>query len=226
MQPTVPQLKNCGFTLLELLVVIFLFSIVISSVYASYRATFHVIENVTFKLGSAHAAHVALERISEDLSGIVQGEETVFQGKNDEISGFRGDSLSFLSSAHIILDDEDQFRSPIIVDYSSEYNETSGLLDLYRSETIILPGNEEEVDESEKKLICKNLNSISFSYLDDNGDSVDEWESERDQLSVGEDDTLPQVPSVVYIELQLAKSSELEEQSYFKTAVALGDGLQ
>ena len=73
--------KNRGFTLVELLLAIFIFSIVVSTVYGSYRVTFSLVNRTERKLEIAGRAHVVLERITEDISSLVQTGVAGFTGE-------------------------------------------------------------------------------------------------------------------------------------------------
>jgi general secretion pathway protein J len=209
--------KNRGFTLVELLLAIFIFSIVVSTVYGSYRVTFGLVNRTEQKLAIAGRAHVVLERIVEDISSLVQTDVAGFTGEQHENSGMRGDSLSFVSAVHIGLTKKDDLGGYSLVQYSAEEDEETGLLNLYRSGSPLLPGTDGDEIEGQKYLLCDGLKEVRFSYFNDEGVDSEEWRSQEDE-SVPENQNFP---VMVVIVLQFAESPESEQTSIFTTSVAL-----
>lgn len=213
---------NRGFTLVELLFAIFIFAIVISSVYGSYRATFHIVNGSEFQLDMSHRARVVLQRISEDLYSIVAGPGGVLRGETNEYSGVRGDNLSFVSSAHLVLKKSDTQSGHALIEYSVEADEGGDFLNLYRSDTLLLPGIDSEGDEPQKHLLCRGLQGLRFTYVNEDGTETDEWQS--DEGAVANEDggqETPFLPNLMYVELSFAESSESENNTVFKTGIAL-----
>ncbi len=211
-----------GFTLVELLIAIFIFAIVISSVYGSYRATFHIIHGTEFQLDIANRSRIVAERMAEDLGSIVTGPGGEFLGENHEYSGARGDSLFFVSSAHLVLRKTDVFAGHVFIQYQTELDEENGLLNLYRSETVLLPGIERDEEVTQKHLICRGLQGFELTYFDRDGNETEEWRvDEVVPPSEGDEPVESQFPALVSIELKFAESMESDSSSVFKTAVAL-----
>ena len=209
--------KNIGFTLVELLLAIFIFSIVVSTVYGSYRVTFGLVNRTEQKLEIAGKAHVVLERITEDISSLMQTDGARFTGEQHENSGMRGDSLSFVSAVHIGLTKKDDLGGYSLIQYSAEEDEETGLLNLYRSGSPLLPGTDGDDTEGQKYLLCDGLKEVKFLYFNDEGVESEEWWSLEDE-SVTENQKLP---VMVVIVLQFAESPESEQTSIFTTSVAL-----
>lgn len=217
------SVNQSGFTLIELLIAMFIFAIVVSSVYGAYRSSFHVIHGSEYQLQVANNARVVLERLSEDLEAIIPGKEEVFRGERHEYSGKRGDSLSFTSSAHLILRKTDIYSGPSLIRYQVELDNDTGLLDLYRLDKVLLPGIEpDEEDDVRKHLICRGLQEFRFTYRDQDGNESEEWDREEEESS-GQDgaEGASPLPSLVYVELVFADSAESDNSAVFKTAVAL-----
>lgn len=212
-----------GFTLIELLIAMFIFAIVVSSVYGAYRSAFHVIHGSEYQLHVANSARVVLERISEDLDGIIPGEDEVFRGERHEYSDKLGDSLSFTSSAHLILRKTDIYSGPSLIRYQVELDNETGLLDLYRLEKALLPGiDPDEEEDVRKHLICRGLQEFRFTYRDQDGNESEEWDiKEEDSPGQDGDETASLLPSLIYVELVFANSAESDDSTVFKTAVAL-----
>lgn len=211
-----------GFTLVELLIAIFIFAIVVSAVYGSYRATFQIVHGSEYRLRIANSARVVLERVTEDLGSIVTGTGGVFSGETHAFSGKRGDSLSFVSNAHLVLSKTDTLSGPALISYQVEADEETGLLNLYRSDIVLLPGTETDSDDARKHLICRGLQEFQFTYLDQDGNETDDWQVEE-IVSGGEGAATEKssFPSLVYIELKFAESVESDISTVFRTAVDL-----
>lgn len=217
-----PTIRERGFTLVEILIAIFIFAIVISAVYGSYRATFHIVHGSEFQLDVANRARVVMERLAEDLGSIVTGPEGVFSGERHKYADSLGDSLSFVSSAHLVLRKTDSFSGHFLIQYVSELDKETGLLNLYRSDTVLLPGVETDSKNIQKHLICRGLQEVRFTYLDQDGNETEEWEiDEVVSLSEGIAPEKSPFPSLVYVELKFAESVESNSSTVFKTAVAL-----
>jgi prepilin-type N-terminal cleavage/methylation domain-containing protein len=69
--------KRSGFTLVEILLAVFIFAIVLSIIYTSYTATFRIIDETEYQADVYRMARVTLERLYEDL-------ESVYAAKSSE----------------------------------------------------------------------------------------------------------------------------------------------
>ncbi|NOR25559.1 MAG: prepilin-type N-terminal cleavage/methylation domain-containing protein [Desulforhopalus sp.] len=215
-------IRERGFTLVELLIAIFIFAIVISSVYGSYSATFHIVHGSEYQLKVANSARVVVERLAEDFGSIVTGPGGVFLGESHEYSDSIGDSLSFVSSAHLVLSKTDTLSGHALVQYLPELDLDTGLLNLYRSDVVLLPGVETDGDDVPKHLICRGLQEFRFTYVDQDGNETEEWQVEE-VVSPGDGAETEETPfpSLVYVEFKFAESVESENSTVFKTAFAL-----
>jgi len=213
----VRQKKNGGFTLVELLLAIFIFGIVVSSVYGAYRVTFGLVNSTEQKMAVAEKTSVVFDRIAEDLSSFVRISGEGLTGEQHEEAGMRGDSLVFVSAVHIGLTKKDDLGGYSLVQYSAEVDEDSGLLKLFRSGRPLLPGARGEDIENRKYLLCDGLKEVKFSYVNDEGVESDEWLSQEDG-SVTENQSFP---VLVVITLQFAELLESEQISLYTTSVAL-----
>ena len=206
-----------GFTILELLLAIFIFGVVVSVVYGSYSATFHVVNSTGKKMATAIKAQAVLIRFSEDLASLVQGDGRLFTGEQNGDEGTGAESLSFISASHIGLTKRDNLAGYSTINYSAEEDESTGLLQLYRSDTPLLPGGEENNVEPLKYLLCDGLKEVRFAYFDDDSVESEEWQSGETELAGGQQS----YPVMVTIVLQFAESLESDQGPLFTTSVAL-----
>ncbi len=204
--------KIQGFTLVELLIAVFIFSTVIVAVYGTYRTTFHLIGNSTTELDKARSARIAINRIAEDLYGIVAGESLELIGEKNETNGQRVDTLSLIASTYLRIAKEDRSRGYSKVTYSSDYDADSEAFNLYRASSQVLPGQELDEIDAKKYLLCKNLKSLEFSYVDQEGTSEDDWVTDSENRDL---------PAMVYVKLELGTATvEENKSSVFTTAVS------
>ncbi len=176
--------NNSGFTLAELLIAMLIFSLVVSMTYAAFTATFRVIDRAGSASEYAERARITLERIVEDLESLHFGENGIFEGKETIYGELRGDSLSFTSRAHLLFHKEADPAGYATISYNVVEDEGNNELRLYRSDTPFLPGGREEEDGG--FLLCDELLEVAFTYIDENGDERDNWDSilEKENESV------------------------------------------
>ncbi len=215
-----------GFTLIELLIAIFIFGIVISSVYGAYRATFTIVHGSEYQLEITNKARAVVERLQTDLGSVVTGPGVVFRGERHAYADAVGDNLLFVSSAHLVLRKTDTFAGHTLIQYESELDMTTGLLNIYRTEMAHMPGmkiDDFAADKSgQKYLICQGLREFRFTYLDRDGNETEEWLV--DETAPSDPDQPPeeaQFPVLVSIKFSFAKSADSDSRTNFKTAVAL-----
>jgi len=215
-----------AFTLLEVLVALFIFAIVLSTLYAAYIGTFKNIEETESQADIYEMARIALERMVEDLESVYmpqsQKEEdseeketspqTRFEGKVAEVDSRRADSLRFISKAHLVFDeDEKRAGTAEIAYYVTEGNEEEEGLTLYRSDT---PGFEQSQEPGTGGwVLCDGLHSVQFSYYDEDGDDHESWTATEDG-EVG-------LPSAVSILLEFINPVDPESPIKFMTRAAL-----
>lgn len=211
-----------GFTLIELLLAIFIFAIVISSVYGAYQATFRITRGSEYQAEIAQQGGLVLARITADLESLILGKDGFMEGAEHDFSGARGDSLSFLADAHIVLRKADPPAGRAMIRYAALPDDDSGLLKLYRADTIPLPGVEFREEEARRHLLCAGLKEVRFTYHDLRGNSSADWRSDENGAGGNNGgEQLPEFPALIEIELRFAESSDSERSTVFKTAVAL-----
>lgn len=210
-----------GFTLIELLAAIFIFSIVIVSVYGTYRVTFHIINNSTSELEKANNARIAINRISQDLYGIVSDGDAILTGTKGELHGQRVDSIFFVTANHLKISRDDRSQGRSTVSFSPEYDEESETFKLYRTDTLTYPGQELNDTVSTKRLLCKNIRSLIFTYVNHEGTSEDEWSSNEGDLPVESESGKINLPIMIYIKLEiLGQKKEDTNTAVYSTAVS------
>lgn len=230
--------KRAGFTLLEILIAIFIFAIILSTVYTSYTGTFRIVNETEYQMDIYGMARVALERMIEDLESLYvppdlrsseeeapqvpgytggeEGEPALFTGTDNEIEGRSADSIRFTSMAHLTFSGEEQTSQTTLISYTvgqdeQEEEEEEGGLVLYRSEDAA--GKMPSDEESDRLLLCDRLESVNFTYHDARGERYDQWDPLTKEP--GED-----TPRMVGILLEFTNRSDPETPFRFFTNVA------
>lgn len=215
-----PSNSRAGFTLIELLFAIFIFAIVISSVYGAYRTTFHIIQGSEAILSESHRARAAIERMTEDFTSIVAGPGGYLAGIENELEGRRADSVTFISSTHISFTTKDVLKGDAVIQYTTELDDTDNTVTLLRSDTIKKPGAKAETTGGTNYILCKGLREVRLTYFNQNGEETTEWETESKREADGTVSP-PDLPAMVSIELIFPVADSDDSGAKFKTAVAL-----
>ena len=194
-----------GFTLLEILLAMFIFSIVLSILYGAYTGTFRNVDETESQADIYRMARIALERIAEDLesayippwAGVRESEgktppSAAFVGQTAQISDRRADTLMFISRAHLVFDEEEVDTTVARISYDVRQSaEDEEVFVLYRLD---IPGFLEQPEEKGGGLIlCDGLHAVGFTYYDDEGRVYDGWDSSNEEFK----DRLPVMVSIV-----------------------------
>jgi len=222
-----------GFTLLEVLIAVFILAVVLSTIFTSYSGTFRVVNETESQAEMYEMARVAMQRIIEDLESLCfprsekseksESEKTSeieeepvqrarFLGEDKEINGRAADTLRFLSRAHLVLDEDGEASGPAEIMYSVKESAEGDTLVLYRADTLEFEKVSEE--EEEGVILCDSLVSVNFTYTDAKGDVHDTWDSTKEEFK-------ERLPVKVSILLEFVNKSRPEAPLKFMTGVAV-----
>ena len=211
-----------GFTLLEVLLAFFIFTILFITIYTTYSGSFKTVNMTENRMELYRKAAIALERVSEDLQasyisvlppnsfGQPAG-YTQFLGEENTINGRDADTLSFFSRIAPLFGNEDETVSGQLIAYSVIQGDGEDELVLLRTE------NPEFMDETDAKLglvLCDGLQAINFSYFDDKGTVHESWDSDSDEFNGS-------LPRMVTIAMEFLNSDNPEAPLKVMTSVAL-----
>lgn len=206
-----------GFTLVEVLIAVFIFSLVMASVYGAYRATFVVVHGSQHEVMLADRGGFILSRLGDDLDSLILGKDCYLRGEEHSFSGARNDSISFLSSAQILLGKSDVLHGRLLITYTAEPDDRSGLLHLYRAETEILPGVTLGEGPSHKYLLASGLKEVRFTYYGEDGSAATNWQNSGNGTEHGQASSV--LPVRVGVELSFPKKTAEEKMQVFKATV-------
>ena len=198
---------------------------VVSMVSLSLSGSIRAIEATSEQGEIYYRAQVAMERISEDLASAVLPENVEFIGSKDESDTGRADELSFASMAHLVFDTENGQPGMGIIGYTVRPDKIDEQqLVLMRSDVLYRPTEEQAESEIdvEQFLLCDRLRSVRFSFIDQNGEELDTWDTRAGE---GEEKVERRLPTAVSCRLEFWINRDEETSISFETTVVLPAGL-
>lgn len=216
-----PDSAARGFTLLEIMVAIFIFALVIITVFGSFRAVFSSADAVGGDVAIFEAARTCLGRMATDLGDLhvslyPRYKKPEFNDPKDpyrlvgdatEAAGSSFGRLRFASLAHLPFNRDPRQGVCRIVYYVHQRADES--LVLRRADHLYpFPDFEESEDDP---VLCENILALEFGYTDADDETSDRWDSESA-------DTDYATPRSVEIRLTVGKPSRPME---FTTRILL-----
>ena len=208
------EIQRSGFTLLEILVAMFILAIVLSTIFGAFSETLKNINHAESQADIYQMARVALKIMNKDLEGSLISSTRSFSGQDEEIDGRDADFLSFFSTNHVSFEEPGKGSGNAGISFyvlEKEKEEEKGLV-LYRSD--ILERNQEPEEKTGGAVLCEGLHSVNFMYYNSDGDEYDSWDSSDGQYK-------NKLPSMVTIRLEFLNRSNPEVPLRFETGTAL-----
>ena len=216
-----PAGQNSGFTLLELLIAIFLFSILTTTIFVSYRTLFVDTDDFESGITQYEMAQACLARITNDLRSIhvnlaplyvkpgfnsPPGDYRVV-GETDFTGGSTFGKLRFTSTAHLAAGKSDQRGIAEIRYYVHTGDEDQFVL--RRSDTLYpYPPFEESNSDP---VLCENVKALQFTFYDDSAVEHETWDSESEDFKYA-------TPVAIGVELEVGDE---HTSRFFKTRITL-----
>jgi general secretion pathway protein J len=199
-----------GFTLLEIMIAIFIFAIVITTIFASYNAVSSGNEIIDQNTASYEMASNCLDRMIMDLKSIyltlppaysppALGESPELYrivGETTDIQGTAFPRLRFTSLSHISFGEKKERGIAQIVYYVQPAED--GNYVLKRADKLYPYGKVEE--KPADPILCRDVKSLTFKYYDNDGTEYDLWDSDSEEFGYS-------TPKAIDIRLELAEGS-------------------
>jgi general secretion pathway protein J len=223
--------NSSGFTLIEVLVAIFLFAIVMTTIFGAYIQVFFTVQStendaITYEMGKN-----AMDRMLMDLNSIVITKPPIFKKpdarpEEDELDPYRfegasdGDfaSLRFVSHAHIVIEGFSPKGGGVaqIKYYVTQDDQDEEIMVLRRCDDIDL---EEGCDREDDPILCENVVGFNISYVyyekEEDIETFFEWNSDDEETKFA-------TPRAVEITLKLIDPDKpTENPLVFQTGVTL-----
>ena len=207
--------KKNGFTLIEILIAIFILTTVLTTVYAAYTGTFRLMKDTRRGDKIYSMARTAMNRMTKDIESVC-GYRNSFRFASGEIEKEGFMELSFLSSAHLNFYDERSSGIAVISYFVVEDDEKDGYIMKRKDELYLDKIEEEEVLRDGGYIVCEGLQSLTYKFYDTIGEEYDSWDSESDSKAQNN-----KVPSVVSIQMDFINPDDKDRPYRFMTKVFL-----
>jgi len=201
---------DAGFTLVEILLAIFIFGVALTTILSSFNAVFSSVEVIDENVFAHEMARNCINRMVDDLQSVYvtlppkyvtpefnsTTEPHRFEGDKDASSSKGFPTLRFTSLSHLPLVETLPGGIAEIVYYIVE--DDDGRAALHRSDRI---SHEEPLEKSGKDpVLCENLKSLVFTYMDEEGEAHEYWDSESEEFDYT-------TPRAVGIKLEIGEES-------------------
>jgi general secretion pathway protein J len=213
---TVPGKSKAGFTLLEILLAIFILAIVMSTVYASYTGTLKIVEETRYSDYIYGMARNTMKRMIADMESISPYNGVFrFVSEKSDMGDEDFTDLTFLTSAHLDFFEAHSSGTALVSYYVEEDGDKKGYL-LKRSD-ILYRGGKEEEEEALKVagfVLCDSLKSVKYTFYDSEGEEYEDWDT-ASPIKPGSEGA----PSLISVELEFVNPKDAENPFRFATRV-------
>ncbi len=210
-QQTTDQL---GFTLFEIMIAIFIFGIIVTTIFGSFTKVFSTTEAIKKGMGSYEMVKNCLNRMILDLNSIyvISDDEYTRPAANDDPDPYRfvGDAsyagtgsfsrLRLASFAHVSLEQSTRDGIGEIVYYVQPMDDGEEETYVLRRADTLYPYERFEGNTFEERFtdpaLCDGIKSLTFTYYDHEGTEYDVWNSESGEFKYA-------TPRAVKIQLEL-----------------------
>jgi len=214
-RPSIFRRDSRGFTLLEILIAIFILGIVLTTIFAAYSGTLRVIKELEDESRIYKMARMTIDRMSRDISTIQRsGSAFVFQSEKKSFGRNDFYTLFLWSSGHLVFEEKELSGQPASISYFVK-EDKDGSFSLWRSD-VAGPKPSTQKKSEGGLIICQNLRALSLKFYDEGGRDYDSWDTASSSA--------PQKgrpPMLVQIELMMENSRDPEKPYKFSTKVYL-----
>jgi len=202
------QSGEAGFTLFEILVALFILSIIFSSLFASYTGTLKMTREWEDTGRSFSMARGAMDRMLKDIDSAYPQEQTCpFVLEPEIINEKPFPRLSFYTCNRTNPDGNETPSAGISrITYAVRHNPETGNYELARTESSDAGAESSESDF----VICRGLSKLSFRFYDRDGQEITESLCSAD---------LKNRPASVVLDLTLVNPQESGKPFHFTTRV-------
>lgn len=215
------EVKNGGFTIIEILIAVALGAVILATVYGAYNMVVKTTMNYSRISDIYQTARIVLDTMAKEISGAYQPlfaeEGEMFLGVDEWYGGLENDTLSMVTTTCLRGEEDEIGYDSFEVSYYLGKGRKDGFLYMKSSPYFNL---EEPFQEGEEIILAENVRSLDFKYLKDpdEKDWVEQWGGEE-AVSLEEED--PQIlPYAVRITISLGLEGE-KDLTRFSTVAPL-----
>jgi general secretion pathway protein J len=208
--------QSRGFTLVEILIAIFILSVVMATVYVSYSDVLKTSHQVEEEGDIYKMARSAMDRIIKDLSSLQTSAGSFdLRAEKKTLSSREFHSINFWSASHLVFSEQEEEGRPASIGYDVRANEDRESFSLWRTD-VSGAKPDKGINTDGGFIICKNIETFRLTFYDAGGRETDSWDSS----SSGGNQT-NKAPAAVKIELFLVNANDPEKPYKFMTKVFL-----
>jgi general secretion pathway protein J len=205
---------SVGFTLVEILIAIFILSLVMATVYASYTGILKTSRQLEEEGAIYQMARASMDRLIKDLSSLQKSSGSFYLNAEVKKSGNREfHSVSFWSSSHLAFGEDESEGRPATISYYFQESDDGKSFSLLRSD---LSGDTPDQTKKEDGgfIICKNIDTFRLTFYDAAGEESDSW-----SVSSVPGQEKGKAPAAIKIELFVVNPNDSEKPYKFMTKV-------
>ncbi len=220
--------KQTGFTLLEILLAIFIFSIVVTTIFGSFNAVFSSADTLHQGADLYEMGKTCMARMVADLQEVYVIRSPLYTkpGFDDPPEPYRffGDSsytvdgtfsrMRFTSFSHLPFGENREGGIAEIIYYVALTREGEAVL---RRADSLFPYERFKDNRLEERgadpILCERVKSLRFTYFDEEGTEYEHWNSESDEFDHA-------APRAVKISLEIGDPEKELSSLFFETMVA------
>ncbi|MBF0224450.1 MAG: prepilin-type N-terminal cleavage/methylation domain-containing protein [Desulfobacterales bacterium] len=213
--------KINGFTLIEIMIAMFIFGIIITTIFSSYNAIMTRSQALDEGMEVFEMAKNCITRITQDLELLysaqpplytrpqLYGPKDVYQfvGTVSYLNATNFPKLRFTSLAHVNFENEENTGICEIVYYVQQ--EEDGSIILKRADNIY--PYPEFIEKTSDPTLCIRVKSFSLTYYDQNNKDFDVWDSESDDFQFS-------IPKRIRVNLEIGDETNFK---VFETSVMI-----
>jgi general secretion pathway protein J len=211
--------KDGGFTLIEVLIAVFILGVVLSTVYAAYTATFRMVKVSEYENDIYNMGRMTLQRMTQDFSAVTPyGGKFEWTIKRTAVGGRDFPRLFFTSNVNLDLYDKAKPAGISTIDYFVDEDRQRGGFVLLRSESIRREKAPDDLNELRKNAfpVCNHIQSIVYTFYDGKGKDYETWDSQETG-----DVQKNRAPGIVAVELNLVNPDKEDYPYKFRTKIYL-----
>ncbi|MBC2695248.1 MAG: prepilin-type N-terminal cleavage/methylation domain-containing protein [Desulfobacteraceae bacterium] len=184
-------MSSLGFTLIEILIAIFIFSIIITTIFSSFNAILNNTGSISEGLATCDMAKNCLNRIITDLKSIhvySPGDTSLdsddllgayrIVGENTDVGSREFSRLRFTSLAHLNFEHDMRHGIAEIVYYVQKIDKDNYVI---RRADNLYPYKFFKKKDGDP-LLCERVKSLEFKYYGYDGNEYDYWDSQSNEF--------------------------------------------
>ena len=201
-----------GFTLLEIMIAVFILGVVLTTIYAAYTGTLRVIRDIEDESVIYKMARITLDRMTKDLVSLQRFEGKFFlHSERKAIGVSEFGSLTFWCASHLVFEQDELPGAPASITYFVK-RDKEGEFSLWRSDVLeARPSVEDKTDRG--VIICQNIQGFDFRFFDESVRQYDQWDTRSSSTQKDKP------PAMMEIDLIMANGTDPEKPYKFTTKI-------